>query len=98
MTDVEYEQILNQLRYLKKLMERGYRYVVRSESGVLTVFKNKPRKEVNFWYCGFYGIKYEKDIDKSILEEISWKDESPQCVKSLYKELMKKHKVMEGEI
>ena len=69
------------LEQLKVLRKQGYRYIARSQHDELRAYKNKPEKQINFWYVrgelphpiasyGYDDVKWYNIEPMNILSEI----------------------------
>lgn len=85
--DYEYDDLLNRCGYFEYLYEMGFRYIARSQSGELRVFKEKPKKEINFWSNGLYDTEHVLTVDPSLVNDLSWNDAEPPKLKKIIKSI-----------
>jgi len=71
------KELLDRLAVLKKYRKQGYNYIARAEHGELRAYKEKPTKQINFWY-----VKGElpHTIQSSELKDVEWRDSEPLSI------------------
>ena len=80
MSKQERKALQAKLRDLKGLYAAGYRFAARNQSGELRAYKEKPYKEINFWFSYGYGSEYAITIRHDMLDMLNWNDQEPACI------------------
>lgn len=64
------------LEYL--LEKRQYRFVVRERSGIIYVYKSKPKKEADSW--GSLSLNNELGLFNNLFQFVQWQDSEPTSI------------------
>lgn len=67
------------LEYL--LEKRQYRFVVRERSGIIYVYKSKPKKEADSW--GSLSLNNELGLFNNLFQFVKWEDSTPTAIEDV---------------
>lgn len=67
------------LEYL--LEKRQYRFVVRERTGIIYVYKSKPKKEADSWES--LSLNNELGLFNNLFQFVQWSDEKPTSIKEV---------------
>lgn len=67
------------LEYL--LEKRQYRFVVRERSGIIYVYKSKPKKEADSW--GSLSLNNELGLFNNLFQFVKWEDSTPTSIQEV---------------
>ena len=71
----------NDEKAIARNIDEEYKWIARDRDGELCIYKEKPRKEGNYWYFDGYGrISYFNHL----FSAIKWEDKEPTLISDIY--------------
>lgn len=82
----EYKEPIKLTRFehdvLKHLLEKTqYRFIVREKSGIIYVYKSKPKKEADSW--GSLSLNNELGLFNNLFQFVKWEDSTPTSIQEV---------------